>query len=73
MLGEIRRSVGLSRLPVVILTSSTAESDLREAYALRANSYLVKPFGFARFRALVDTLASYWLEWNHSPTGWQTR
>src|SRR3972149_8260100 len=37
-------------IPVVMLTTSDAETDVCEAYRLPANSYLVKPVDFARFR-----------------------
>src|SRR5438067_5170321 len=46
VLSWIRRDERFRRLPVVVLTSSTHDADMRRAYDLGANSYLVKPVGF---------------------------
>jgi CheY-like chemotaxis protein len=56
-----------SSIPVVILTTSKAETDMVTAYALRANSYLVKPVDFMQFTQLMETFGYYWLAWNQSP------
>lgn len=56
-----------SQVPVVMLTSSTAETDVAEAYESKASSYLVKPVDFENFRQLMEQFASYWLEWNRYP------
>jgi CheY-like chemotaxis protein len=57
----------LKRMLVAVLTSSAERSDVNRAYDLGANSYLVKPFGYAGYRTLVERLHGYWLELNHSP------
>jgi two-component system response regulator len=54
-------------LPVVILTSSREEQDLRECYRLGANSYLLKPVDYNQFSELVNLLGRYWLELNEPP------
>ena len=54
-------------LPVVILTTSKAEQDMVKAYALHANSYLVKPVDFLQFTKLMETFGYYWLAWNQYP------
>ncbi|MCX7962693.1 MAG: response regulator [Burkholderiales bacterium] len=54
-------------MPVVVLTSSHEEHDLRESYRLGANSYLVKPVGFQEYVALVAQAGRYWLELNRLP------
>ena len=54
-------------IPVVMLTTSDAETDVCEAYRLHANSYLVKPVDFARFRQMIGAVASYWGAWNRPP------
>lgn len=51
-------------IPVVILTSSVAESDRRESYRLHANSYIAKPTQFSEFRTMARSFASYWGRWN---------
>jgi CheY-like chemotaxis protein len=64
ILQAVKASPDLSRIPVVILSSSAAEADVTRAYAARANSYLVKPTDFDRLHRLVDDLGRYWLGWN---------
>ncbi|MEX0611962.1 MAG: response regulator, partial [Pirellulales bacterium] len=54
-------------IPVVILTTSESETDVCEAYRLHANSYLVKPVDFARFRQMIGAVTSYWGVWNRQP------
>ena len=53
---------------VIMLTSSQQESDIRKAYALRANSYLVKPSNPFELGSLVDLIKRYWLQLNQ-PAG----
>jgi CheY-like chemotaxis protein len=53
--------------PVVIFTSSHEDKDLRESYALGANSYLVKPVDFDKFDQLICQAANYWLCLNTRP------
>jgi two-component system, response regulator len=60
----IKKDNSLCRIPVVILTTSNADSDVKTAYALHANSYLVKPCDFIQFKAMIEALVHYWLEWN---------
>jgi CheY-like chemotaxis protein len=56
------RSNDASRLwPVVVLTSSNQNGDVRRAYELGANSYLVKPVGSDALLDMVRTLQSYWV------------
>ena len=50
-----------SKIPVVVLTSSKEEPDIQEAYALGANSYIVKPVTFDSFADIVSTVGFYWL------------
>jgi CheY-like chemotaxis protein len=63
----IKADPHLSRIPVIILTTSAAETDIAKAYDCHANSYLVKPVDFSQFVKLMDTLGYYWLAWNEYP------
>jgi len=54
-------------LPVVVLTSSSQDDDLEQAYARGASSYVVKPVGSKQFAETVRELGHYWLELNRSP------
>jgi len=57
----------LSQIPIVILTTSAAESDMARAYECQANSYLVKPVDLTNFTAMMETFGFYWLAWNKFP------
>lgn len=67
VLRTIKADVELSQIPVVILTTSAAESDIARAYDSHANSYLVKPVDFSQFVELMEVLGYYWLVWNRHP------
>jgi CheY-like chemotaxis protein len=54
-------------LPIVILTSSAEESDLRCAYESGANSYIIKPTDFKQLLEEVARLSHYWLTMNRLP------
>ena len=64
VLAWLRRQEDLRGIVVVILTSSQEPSDLRQAYHLGANSYLVKPSTTQRLSELVRAVKAYWLEFN---------
>ncbi len=53
--------------PVVIVTSSQEDPDIKTAYGLGANSYVVKPVGFDAFIDLMKNLGFYWLLVNQRP------
>ena len=64
VLKEVKTSETLRGIPVVILTSSSAQNDVARAYDYHANSYLVKPVDFDQFERLMNHLGFYWLAWN---------
>jgi CheY-like chemotaxis protein len=66
----LRRVKGDERtrgIPVVVLTSSREERDIRESYRLGANSYLVKPVGFDDYVSAVRDASRYWIALNQRP------
>ena len=67
VLKTIKADSSLASIPVVVLTTSAAETDMAKAYTHRANSYLVKPVDFPEFLKLMDALGYYWLVWNQYP------
>ena len=54
--------------PVVILTSSKEDPDIKQCYELGANSYIVKPVNFERFTAAIKNLGFFWLLLNQAPS-----
>jgi two-component system, response regulator len=69
VLRTIKTTPSLLRIPVVVLTSSDAESDIAKSYDYHANSYVVKPLDFKTFTKLMKELGFYWLGWNAKPLG----
>jgi CheY-like chemotaxis protein len=63
----IRKNPALKKLIVVIFTSSKHDRDINDAYALGANSYLVKPVGFDSLRDGIEQVCRYWGELNQKP------
>ncbi|MBL8950589.1 MAG: response regulator [Myxococcaceae bacterium] len=61
VLKELKARDVTKTVPVVMLTSSKEERDLREAYRLGANSYIVKPVEFDQFISAVEQLGRYWV------------
>jgi CheY-like chemotaxis protein len=59
VLSIIKADADLSRIPVVILTTSAAESDVVKAYGHYANGYLVKPLDLPQFVAMMQTFGFY--------------
>ena len=58
----IKADPALQRIPVVILTTSTARSDIASSYDAGANSYIVKPSAFSNLADLFGRLCGYWFE-----------
>lgn len=60
VLAEIKEDPRLRIIPVVVLTTSDAETDRAKAYEYHANSYIVKPLDATNFQELIDQLNRYW-------------
>ncbi|MEG4858698.1 response regulator [Microcoleus sp. K1-B6] len=63
----LRQQPELKRLPVVMLTSSRQTFDVKRAYDLGVNSYLVKPVGFASLLEMMQSFSEYWLNYTELP------
>ena len=61
-LGWLRTQSAFSQrlIPVVVMSSSAIPEEVQRAYALGANSYLVKPVIWECFRERVKALGTYW-------------
>lgn len=64
VLDYIRSNERTKLIPVIILTSSREEKDVKKAYRLGANSYIRKPVNFNRFYELTQEIGNYWLNIN---------
>lgn len=62
VLEEMRQDEDLSRIPVVVLSSSDRVEDVTESYARGANSYVTKPASLTGLREGVGELARYWID-----------
>lgn len=60
VLAEIKADEHLRKIPVVILTTSEAESDILKSYDLHANCYITKPLDLNRFIEVVKTIQDFW-------------
>lgn len=62
VLAHIKNTPQVCRIPVIVLTSSRAESDVRRAYELHANAYLKKPSTLDGLMNAAQDIKSFWLE-----------
>ena len=61
VLAEIKQDPVLKRIPVVILTTSTAEEDILKTYNLHANCYVTKPVDLDKFIDIIQSIENFWL------------
>jgi two-component system, chemotaxis family, response regulator Rcp1 len=62
VLAAIKEDQDLRRIPVVVLSSSEAESDIARAYELHANCYVTKPVDIDHFLTVVKSIEEFWVE-----------
>lgn len=67
VLQKIKTDERTKEIPVVVLTSSKEDPDIRQCYELGVNSYVVKPVEFEDFHRAVADLGLYWLLINQPP------
>jgi CheY-like chemotaxis protein len=67
VLARIKADERSRTIPVVIVTSSQEDKDLKEAYKLGANSYIVKPIDATGFIKALSEAGLYWLAINKPP------
>lgn len=60
VLEELDADKILRRIPVVVLTTSQAETDILASYQLKCSSYIVKPVSFPAFAEAIRKLTEYW-------------
>jgi len=67
VLRRLRQTPATARLPVVVISSSDREEDVRRCYSLGANSFLVKRFDARSPGAYLAEAAHYWIALNEPP------
>jgi len=66
-LAEIKECPDLRRIPIVVMTASRAEEDIRRSYDLGANTYIRKPDNYQEMVKVFGILKSYWFETSELP------
>jgi two-component system response regulator len=67
VLARIKGDARTREIPVVVLTSSKEDPDIKKCYELGVNSYVVKPVEFEDFYKAVSDLGLYWMIVNQTP------
>jgi two-component system, response regulator len=68
VLQKIKTDERTRTVPVIVLTSSKEDPDIKECYRLGVNSYVVKPVQFEKFIKAVTELGLYWMIINQPPS-----
>lgn len=66
-LKHIKSDAKLRRIPIVIMTTSSAEQDILSTYDIGANSFITKPVTFEALVELVNSMKDYWFKAVHLP------
>jgi chemotaxis family two-component system response regulator Rcp1 len=61
VLAEIKEDPDLKSIPVVVMTTSNAEDDIRKTYNLHVNCYVTKPVELDHFMKVIKSLEDFWL------------
>jgi two-component system response regulator len=67
VLQRLKSDERTKKIPVVMLTSSKEDPDIKKCYELGVNSYIIKPVDFENFQSAVSQLAVYWQLINEPP------
>ncbi|RJP72315.1 response regulator [Hydrogenophaga sp.] len=67
VLQKLKAHPQFRRIPVVVLTSSREDSDLKAAYDLGVSSYIEKPVSFSKFIEVAEHIELYWCALNERP------
>lgn len=69
LLAEIKSDDELKIIPVIILTTSTSDTDIIKSYDLHANCYIAKPVDLEQFIQVVKSVNDFWLSVVKLPGG----
>lgn len=62
VLEAIKADSKIKRIPVIVLTSSKADTDILESYDLHANCYIVKPVSAGNFMKVIQLVENFWVD-----------
>ena len=71
VLADIKDDPVLRRIPVIVLTTSSAQEDIQRAYDTHANCYITKPVDFEQFVRVIQAIENFWLTVVQLPTSQQ--
>ncbi|AFD24029.1 response regulator [Deinococcus gobiensis] len=67
VLAELKADPELASIPVLMLTTSQADTDISDAYARHASGYVIKPVGFENFLDAIRAFENFWLTFVRFP------
>ncbi len=67
-LADVRQDARFRALPIIVLTTSAAEEDIHQSYALGANSFVNKPMEFNQFEEAVQLMQNFWFSLARLPS-----
>ncbi len=62
VLAEIKADPRMRRLPVIVMSTSVAEQDIQQCYALHANGFVAKPVDLGHFERVAEAISLFWLQ-----------
>lgn len=62
----IKSDIVMQKIPVIVFTSSQEDFDIKTAYELGVNSYVVKPMEYKKFTDTITSLGNYWINLNET-------
>lgn len=69
VLRQMKTDGELKMIPVIVITSSREEPDIKKAYKLGVNAYVVKPVDFQKFMDAISQVGLFWAVVNEPPPG----
>lgn len=67
VLAAIKKDDRLKMIPVIMLSTSAAESDIKDSYANHASCFITKPVDYNRFIEVIRTIEDFWITVVHLP------
>ncbi len=64
VLAKVKENSEMSKIPVIMVTTSDNDMDRNQAYASGVNSFLVKPIDANKFKSMISDFGLYWGWWN---------